>query len=114
MADFLDLPLKDLAQLFKALSDENRLKILLCLWDRNDSPVSVTELVEQLGLSQPLISHHLKELKFARLIEGERQGPFVYYRLKSEGIISIIEQSLHIISTDIPGFKKLIFKTKNK
>ena len=60
----------------RALADENRLRILLSLGNGR-KPVSA--IVEELGLSQPLVSHHLKELRRALLVTVERRGPFIYY-----------------------------------
>jgi len=50
------------AFLAKSLSDENRLKILFCI---SRGKKAVGSIVEELGLSQPLVSHHLKELKYS-------------------------------------------------
>jgi len=72
----------------KALSDENRLRILLCL-AKGRKPVS--QIVEELGISQPLASHHLKELKRALLVKVERNGPFIYYELADQMLLSILE-----------------------
>ena len=75
------------AFLAKSLSDENRLRILLCISDRKKS---VSAIVEELQLSQPLISHHLKELKRSLLVTVERNGPFIYYELADKRIIDIL------------------------
>jgi len=71
----------------KSLGDENRLKILLLL---GDGKKSVSRIVEALELSQPLVSHHLKELRRTLLVNVERKGPFVYYGLSDPEILSII------------------------
>ena len=71
----------------KSLGDENRLKILLLL---SNGKKSVSSIVEALELSQPLVSHHLKELRRALLVNVERKGPFVYYELADPDILSII------------------------
>ena len=71
----------------KSLGDENRLKILLLL---REGKKSVSAIVEALELSQPLVSHHLKELRRALLVNVERKGPFVYYELADPEILSII------------------------
>ena len=71
----------------KSLGDENRLKILLLL---GDGKKSVSRIVEALELSQPLVSHHLKELRRTLLVNVERKGPFVYYELADPEILSII------------------------
>jgi len=72
------------AFLARALADENRLRILSALRGGR-KPVSL--IVEELGISQPLVSHHLKELRRARLVAVERQGPFVYYSLADQRIL---------------------------
>ena len=81
-------PLSTVAFLAKSLSDENRLRVLLSL---RDGQLSVSSLVETLQLSQPLISHHLKELKRSLLVKVERNGPFVYYELSDKRILQIIK-----------------------
>lgn len=81
---------KDLASaafLAKSLADENRLRILLCL---GQDKKSVSQIVEALNLSQPLISHHLKELRRSLLVTVERRGPFVYYELSDPRIVDIL------------------------
>lgn len=67
-----------LAAICKGLADENRLRLLLAI---SEEEKTVSRLVEELGISQPLVSHHLKELKHALLVRVERRGPFVYCRL---------------------------------
>ena len=83
-----EINLQALAFLAKCLADENRLRILLCVGD-GKKPVS--KIVEELGLSQPLVSHHLKELKRSLLVQIQRSGPFVYYQLADARILGILE-----------------------
>jgi DNA-binding transcriptional ArsR family regulator len=82
-----DPDLASLAFLGKSLSDENRLRILLCL---GDGKKAVGSIVEELNLSQPLVSHHLKELKRSLLVNIERSGPFIFYRLADPLIINVM------------------------
>jgi DNA-binding transcriptional ArsR family regulator len=82
------LSLSTVAFLAKSLSDENRLRVLLSL---REGRLSVSSLVEALQLSQPLISHHLKELKRSLLVKVERNGPFIYYELADKRILQIIK-----------------------
>jgi DNA-binding transcriptional ArsR family regulator len=82
-----DMDLQALAFLAKCLADENRLRILLCV---SGGKKSVTGIVEELGLSQPLVSHHLKELKRAQLVKVERRGPFVYYEMADGRLLTIL------------------------
>jgi len=90
------------AFLAKSLSDENRLRILLCISNRKKS---VSAIVEELQLSQPLVSHHLKELKRSLLVEVERNGPFVYYKISDKRIIDILKK-LNVLATDLLARRK--------
>ena len=57
-------------------------------------------IVEELNLSQPLVSHHLKELGMALLVKVERSGPFVYYEITDRRIIEILEK-LNVLATHL-------------
>lgn len=83
------------AILAKGLSDENRLRILMCLCDRRKS---VSSIVEEVGLSQPLVSHHLKELKRCLLVTVERSGPFIYYEVADPRILDVAHSLASIAS----------------
>lgn len=85
------------AFLAKSLSDENRLKILFCI---SREKKAVGSIVEELGLSQPLVSHHLKELKRSLLVKIERSGPFIYYEVSNLRILEAIV-SLSSIAKDL-------------
>ena len=91
-----------LAFLARSLSDENRLRILLCV--RNGKR-SVSRIVEEVNLSQPLVSHHLKELKRSLLVQVERRGPFVYYELADDRVVDILEQ-LSRLAADLLSNRK--------
>lgn len=71
----------DLARVFKALGDPVRLRLLSMIASRAGGEVCVCDLTPAFDLSQPTISHHLKLLREAGLIESERRGTWVYYRL---------------------------------
>jgi DNA-binding transcriptional ArsR family regulator len=85
----LEINTKPVAAICKCLSDENRLKILQTIGMEKKS---VSQVVESLDLSQPLISHHLKELRRSHLVKVEREGPFVYYYISNEGVLFLIER----------------------
>lgn len=72
----------ELERLFKALADRNRLRILNSLLRAHGEPVCVCEFQPALGISQPTVSHHLKQLTEAGLLEREKRGTYAYYRLK--------------------------------
>jgi DNA-binding transcriptional ArsR family regulator len=93
---------QSVAFLAKSLSDENRLRILLCV---SNGKKSVSSIVEELGLSQPLVSHHLKELKRSLLVKIERSGPFIYYELADPRILEVI-RTLTTVATDLLTARK--------
>ncbi len=71
----------ELERLFSVLADRQRLKILNLLASADEDSVCVCELVPALGLKQPTVSYHLKQLAQAGLVERERRGTFAYYRI---------------------------------
>jgi ArsR family transcriptional regulator len=71
----------ELARGFAALADPARLQILSILAASPAGEVCVCDFVEPLGKSQPTVSHHLKVLGDAGLVEGERRTKWVWYRL---------------------------------
>ena len=67
-----------LADVLRVLADPARLRLLSIISERGDA--CVCHLTEPLGLSQPTVSHHLKVLHEAGLLERERRGRWVHYR----------------------------------
>ena len=82
--------LPELSRLFKSLSDPHRLRILLLLAHQGEMHVAV--IGENLGQSQPAVSHHLTQLKNAGLIDFRREGKFNYYALSESGLVPLHEQ----------------------
>jgi len=70
-----------LAPVFKALGDPVRLRLVSLIGARDGGEVCVCDLTSAFELSQPTISHHLRVLREAGLIDSERRGTWVYYRL---------------------------------
>jgi DNA-binding transcriptional ArsR family regulator len=95
---------RSVAILSKGLSDENRLRILMCL---SGQKKSVSKIVEEVGLSQPLVSHHLKELKRCLIVDIERNGPFIYYGLADSRILGVV-QVLGSIAMDLVAARKTL------
>ncbi|MFG2095879.1 ArsR/SmtB family transcription factor [Streptomyces sp. NPDC048612] len=75
---------EELAKVFKALGDPVRLRLLSMIASRAGGEVCVCDLTPAFDLSQPTISHHLKLLRQAGLIDCERRGTWVYYWLLPE------------------------------
>jgi ArsR family transcriptional regulator len=85
---------KDLAQLFKLLADETRLRILDMLGARKE--LCVRDLWERLGQSQPAVSHHLGLLRMAGLVDTRHEGKHIYYRIdreRFEQLMAMIQQT---------------------
>jgi ArsR family transcriptional regulator len=76
------------ADLCSALADPTRLLLLYTLFVR---PYNVTELTQELNLSQPMISRHLKILRERGLVTATRQGMVVQYELADQRIISALD-----------------------
>lgn len=74
------------AELFKALSDENRLAILYLL---NDGEKCACKLLEGLQITQSTLSHHMKILCDAGLVQGRREGKWVHYRIEHSSVVQI-------------------------
>ena len=70
------------AELFKALADPARVRIVNVLATSEGEPVCVCHLIEPLGLSQPTVSHHMKKLLDAGLVEREQRGKWAYFSLQ--------------------------------
>jgi ArsR family transcriptional regulator len=73
-----------LAGTFKALADPTRVAIVSRL--ATADPICVCDLTAAFDLSQPTISHHLRILRDAGLVEAERRGTWAYYRLVPDAI----------------------------
>ena len=72
----------------KALAEPARWRIVEALADED---LCVCHLVEELDLPQPLVSHHLKALKAAGVVDSERFKQWVYYRLRPDAIAAIVD-----------------------
>src|SRR5260221_7834604 len=73
-----------LAAAFKALSDPARLKLLSFIAAQAGGEACVCHLTAPVGLSQPTVSHHLRLLNEAGLLDREKRGTWVYYRIVPE------------------------------
>ena len=71
------------ATLMKALADPTRLTMIAALWKANQ-PVCICDFTASLELTQPTISHHMARLKDAGLVDSEKDGVWMYYRLSND------------------------------
>jgi len=82
MPEVSEQAIRELAQVFKLLSDETRLRILFYL--AQHSELHVTDLCNRLGQSQPAVSHHLALLRVSGLIESRREGKHNFYSVRTD------------------------------
>src|SRR5436190_3203792 len=76
------------AALFKALADPARVRAVNLLATAAQ-PVCICDLTEPLGLSQPTVSHHMRKLLDAGLVEREQRGKWAYFSLKRDAVEKI-------------------------
>jgi len=94
--------MKKLAQFIKVLGDANRLAILHTI---GKSSRSVTEIIEETGLSQTLVSFHLRIMREKKIVTTRRDGPFIYYSLTAPELYDLIGEL-----SRVAGFNNAITK----
>jgi len=90
------------AALLKALADPHRLAILATLARAQDD-VCVCDFTAGLPLNQPTVSHHLRLLREAGLISGERRGTWVYYRLQPDAARRVTDAVASVLPAAAPA-----------
>lgn len=74
--------MKSLINFFRAMGEETRVKILMMLFEEE---MCICELIEELQLSQSAVSHHVKILKQAGLVNDRRNGKWTFYSINKAG-----------------------------
>lgn len=82
---------EQMAILFKALGDPNRLRIL---WALNHEEMCVCDLALFLGVSESAVSHQLRQLRQLNLVTSRREGPVIYYRISDSHGCGLIHHAL--------------------
>jgi len=80
---------EQVAPLLKALAEPVRLRLMSLVASRQGGEACVCDLNDAFDLSQPTISHHLKVLHEAGLLDREKRGVWVYYRARTEALASL-------------------------
>lgn len=78
-----------LAKMFKALGDPARVKLISLIAASPDGEACVCDLTGPVGLAQPTISHHMKQLVEAGLVSREQRGRWAYYRIQETGLTTL-------------------------
>ena len=102
--------LKKMADIFKVFADKNRLSIIWVLASKTKENLSVNEVAQFLGVSQPAATQHIKILKSIKLLYAQKKGPYVYYKIDSVKFREIKNQ---MDSLYLDAYKKTTSK-KNK
>ena len=82
---------ESLARVLRVLADPARLRILSLIQAQPSGEACVCHLIEPLGLTQPTVSHHLKVLLDAGLVEREQRGSWAYFRVLADQLASVRE-----------------------
>jgi ArsR family transcriptional regulator, arsenate/arsenite/antimonite-responsive transcriptional repressor len=90
---------RQLAGVLKALADPARLRLLSLIQAQDGGEACVCHLTDPLGLSQPTVSHHLKVLHEAGLLDRDKRGVWVYYRVRPEALRTMAD----VLATPIPA-----------
>ncbi|MCD4533959.1 metalloregulator ArsR/SmtB family transcription factor [Nocardioides sp. cx-169] len=78
-----------LARMFKALGDPTRVRLLSLIAAQPDLEACICDLTEPVGLSQPTVSHHMKQLVDAGLVVREQRGRWAFYRLVEDTLSAL-------------------------
>jgi DNA-binding transcriptional ArsR family regulator len=82
--------MEHLAEYFKVFSEPNRLAVLEAL---RNGPLNVTAVVDKTGLSQALVSKHLKLLTIAGVVQRRPQGSLVFYEVDDKAVFKVVAQA---------------------
>lgn len=80
-----------LARAFKAVGDPTRLRLLSLIAAHDGGEACVCDLTDAFALSGPTISHHLKVLREAGLVTGDRRGTWIYYRVRPDVLATLAQ-----------------------
>lgn len=94
--------LERVTDIFKALSDINRIRIMELL---ASGEASVGHISHSLSLSQSNVSHQLKLLKSVKLVKSKRQGQSMIYSLDDQHVSTLLKQAIHHANHPIEGEK---------
>ena len=86
-----------MAELFSALSDISRIRIIAALAEKE---MNVGDLAQLVGLSESAVSHHLRGLRQMRLVRPRKEGRFVYYTLDDDHIARLFQFGLEHVQHD--------------
>ena len=89
--------IQEMVVIFKALSDENRIRILEML---RSGEKCACKLLEELNITQPTLSHHMKILCDSGLVNGRKEGKWMYYSIRCEGVRKVRTLMQGLLTSD--------------
>lgn len=93
----MGLDIKRTAVIFKAFCDENRIQILQML---QSGEKCACKLLEDMNITQPTLSHHMKILCDSGIVEGRKEGKWMYYSISKAGIETARQYLDRLINTE--------------
>jgi ArsR family transcriptional regulator len=78
-----------LARTFKALADPTRVRLLSLIAAHDAGEACICDLIDPVGLAQPTVSHHMKQLADAGLVTREQRGKWAYYRIVNDALTAL-------------------------
>ncbi|KQO10503.1 ArsR family transcriptional regulator [Agreia sp. Leaf244] len=90
---------EQLARTFKALGDPTRIRLLSLIAASEDGEACICDLTEPVGLSQPTVSHHMKQLVDAGLAMREQRGRWAYFRVLDDAL----DRAAQALRPGLPG-----------
>ena len=84
----------ELSNILSILGEPTRLSIVIYLLDQE---ANVTDITNHLQMSQPVVSHHLRVLKDAKILKSYKKGKNIYYTIASDYVRGIVEESISML-----------------
>ncbi len=95
----------DFLNITKALAEENRLRIVLAL---EGQELCVCQLIELLELAPSTVSKHMSVLRQARLVDGRKEGRWMYYRLADERASVVVKEAIAWVKKSLSGNERIL------
>ena len=92
------MDVQKIAGIFKALGDENHIRILKML---QSGEKCACKLLEELNISQPTLSHHMKILCDAGIVAGRKEGKWMHYRICCDGVCALRSMLQELLSPEM-------------
>ena len=100
-----DILMQEIIDIAKALSDENRVRVLMML---SDGELCVCQIIEMLGLAPSTVSKHMTVLRQAGLVQSRKQGRWMHYKLTGKNEPAYTKQALKWVLSNLKNAPKIV------